>query len=138
MTEGEKKTRNGSVFVAWRREDVTRIAVDHGSEHLVLERAKDDAGEAEWWMRAPIPEKADSEASDRLASALELAAVVRKVAPEVQVPGLDAPRVRGEIDMGRVTHRFVLAGDAPTPAGAAYLRVEGARRTARSSSRASS
>ncbi len=125
VTEAEKKTREGNVFVAWRREDVTRIAVDHGSEHIVLERAKDDAGDAEWWMRAPIPEKADSEASDRLASAFELAAVIRKLAPDVQVPGLDAPRARGQIDMGRVTYRFALAGDAPTPAGAAYLHVEG-------------
>jgi hypothetical protein len=125
VSEAEKKTREGSVFVAWRREDLARIVVDHGGEHLVLERAKDDAGDAEWWMRAPLQERADSEASDKLASAFELAAVVRKVAGDVQVPGLDPPRATGEIGMGRMTYHFALGGDAPTPAGAAYLRVDG-------------
>ncbi|MGO9711167.1 MAG: DUF4340 domain-containing protein [Polyangiaceae bacterium] len=126
VTESEKKAREGSVFVAWHREELARIVVDHGDgEHIVLERAKDDAGDAEWWMRAPLAERADNEACDKLASAFELAAVVRKVAPGVSVPGLDAPRAKGEADMGGVTYRFALGGDAPTPAGAAYLRVDG-------------
>jgi hypothetical protein len=125
VTESEKKTREGSVFGAWRREELARIVLDHGAEHLVLEKTKDDAGDAEWWMRAPLAERGDNESCDRLASALELAAVVRKVAPDVHAPGLDAPRARGEIDMGSVTYRFALGGDAPTPKGAAYLRVDG-------------
>jgi hypothetical protein len=125
VTEAEKKTREGSVFVAWRREDLARITLDQGGEHIVLEKTKDDAGDAEWWMRAPLEEKADAEASDKLASAFELAAVTRKVADDVKIPGLDPPRARGEIAMGSVKYRFALGGDAPTPAGAAYLRVEG-------------
>jgi hypothetical protein len=125
VTEAEKKTREGSVFVAWRREDLARITLDHDGEHIVLERVKDDAGDAEWWMRAPLDEKADPETSGKLAAAFEFAAVSRKVEGDVKVPGLDAPRARGEIVMGPLTYRFALGGDAPTPAGAAYLRVEG-------------
>lgn len=125
VTESEKKAREGSVFGAWRREALTRIVVDRGGEHIVLERSKDDAGDAEWWMRAPLVERADDETCDRLASAFELASVVRKVAGDVHAPGFDAPRAQGEIDMGAVTYRFALGGDAPTPAGGAYLRVDG-------------
>ena len=138
VTESEKKARDGSVFVAWRREELARIVVDHGDgastqgtarstpgDHIVIEREKDDAGDAEWWMRAPLAERADNEACDGLASAFELAAAVRKVAADVGAPGFDPPRARGEIDMGSVTYRFALGGDAPTPAGAAYLRVDG-------------
>jgi hypothetical protein len=126
VTESEKKARDGSVFVAWRREDLSRITIDHGAEHVVLDRTRDDAGDADWWLRAPVADRGDQEACDKLLSSLELATVTRKVAPDAKSLGLDAPRARGEIVMGAVTHRFVLGGDAPSPPGSAYLQREGA------------
>jgi hypothetical protein len=126
VTEAEKKTREGSVFAAWRREELARIVIDHGAEHIALERTKDDAGDAEWWLRAPRGEKADAESADKLAAALEFASVARKVDPGASVPGWDAPRARGEVAMGALTYRFTLGGEAPTPPGSAYLRLDGA------------
>ena len=51
---GEEDARAGSVFSAWRREELTRIAIDHDGEHILLEREKDDAGDPEWRMRSPL------------------------------------------------------------------------------------
>ena len=124
VTESEKKSRSANVFPAWRREELARIAIDHGAEHVVLERHKDDAGEPEWWMSAPEHEKADPESVEKLASALEYASAARKVDPSAGVP-MDAPRATGDIGMGAVTYRFALGGAATTPEGAAYLRVDG-------------
>jgi hypothetical protein len=126
VTESEKKARDGSVFVAWRREELSRITLDHDGEHIVLDRAKDDAGDAEWWMRAPRVERADAEACDKLMSAFEFASVLRKVAADAKPPGFDPPRATGQLAMGAVTYRFALGGDAPSPADAVYFRVEGA------------
>ncbi|HEY2515193.1 MAG TPA: DUF4340 domain-containing protein, partial [Polyangiaceae bacterium] len=125
ITEGEKKTRAGNVFPAWRREDVTRLVIEHGSERIVLERSKDDAGEPEWWMRSPRDEKANSEGADKLSSAMEFAGVARKVDLHAGALGLESPRARGEVAMGGVSYRFALGGEAPTPPGAGYLQVEG-------------
>jgi hypothetical protein len=125
VTVDEAKKRESNVFVAWRKEDLTRITLETGGKKLVVERVKDDAGDAEWWMRSPFDEKADAEACDRLASTLEFATVVRKVDPGVETPGLEMPRLTGGVDMGAVSHRFSLGADAAMPAGAAYLRVEG-------------
>ncbi len=126
ITESEKTARASNVFSAWRREDLTRIALDHDGTRIVLERTKDDAGDPEWQMRAPLAEKANQEAVDKLASVLEFASVLRKVDPSAAgTTKLDTPRVRGEVAMGAVTYRFALGGEAPTPEGAAYLRVDG-------------
>jgi len=126
VTESEKTQRAANVFPAWRREELARITLDHEGEHLVLERTKDDAGDAEWRMRAPLNEKANQEAADKLASVLELASVVRKVDASAEgATKLDSPRLRGEVVMGAVTYRFALGGEAPTPEGAGYLRVDG-------------
>ena len=48
--------------------------------------------------------------------------------PLASSPRRGSPRrgVRGRIDMGSVSHRFALGAEAPTPAGAGYLRIEGA------------
>ena len=127
VTESEKTQRASNVFSAWRREELSRIAIDHDGEHIVLERTKDDAGDPEWRMRAPYPsEKANQEAIDKLTSVLEFASVVRKVDASTPATAtkLDAPRAHGEIAMGALAYRFALGGDAPTPAGAAYLRVD--------------
>jgi hypothetical protein len=127
VTESEKKSRASNVFSAWRREELTRIEIDHDGESIVLERTKDDAGDPVWRMRAPFDhEKANQEAVDKLASVLEFANVVRKVdaATPPSATKLDAPRAHGEIAMGALVYRFALGGDAPTPEGAAYLRVD--------------
>ena len=40
-------------------------------------------------------------------------------------PGFEPPRAHVVIEMGSVTHRLALGGDAPTPAGAGYVRLDG-------------
>ena len=112
LSPGARKTSRAS---RWRP----------GESKLLIERVKDDAGDAEWWMRSPFDEKADAEACDKLASALEFATVVRKVDPGAETPGLEMPRLTGGVDMGSVNHRFSLGAQAALPVGAAYLRVEG-------------
>ncbi len=127
VTESEKKSRASNVFPAWRREELTRLAIDHDGESIVLERSKDDAGDPEWRMRAPFDhEKANQEAVDKLASVLEFANVVRKVdaSTPASATKIDAPRAHGVVAMGALSYRFALGGDAPTPEGAAYLRVD--------------
>ena len=125
VTESEKKLREGSVFVAWRKDDLARIELTQGASSLVLERTVEDGGDRSWFMRAPREERADDGAVERLASALEMATVLRKVDGET-APGLDVPRVRGKVTMGSVEHRFALGGIAASPAGASYLRLEAA------------
>jgi hypothetical protein len=121
VSETERTMRQNNVFPAWRREDVTRIEIEHGREKVVLVRAKDD-----WRMTSPREENVDAALVDRFVGTLEFATVVRKVGAE-SVPGFDAPRARGTIVMGAVTYRLELGPDAPTPAGAAYFRMQGER-----------
>ena len=100
VTESEKKLRVGSVFVAWRKDDLARIELTQGASSLVLERTMEDGGDRSWFMRAPREERVDDGAVERLVSALEMATVLRKVDGET-APGLDAPRLRGKVTMGR-------------------------------------
>ena len=124
VTESEVKAREGNVFDAWRREDVTRVEVVQGAESIVLEREEKADADAEraWHMTSPRIDTSDASAVDKLLQRLELAVVVRKVDGDA---GMDVPRVRGTISMGKLTYHFVLGGLAPNPDGASYLRVEG-------------
>jgi hypothetical protein len=125
VTDIERDARLGSVFPAFRRADITRIDLQRGGESFVLARdASPDAGEMDWRIESPVKDVADVGAVQSLLASLELAPRVRAV-PGSTAPGLDAPRVRGVLSMGAVTFRFALGDPAPTPEGAAYLRLEG-------------
>src|SRR5450631_1168030 len=67
VTDVERASRPKNVFPAFRREDLSRVEITTDKETLVFERdVADDAGDREWKMTAPRPEKAEPDAVDRL------------------------------------------------------------------------
>ena len=52
VTEGERKRRENSVFVAWRRDELTQITIAHDGETIVLERTS-KATDTAWRMTSP-------------------------------------------------------------------------------------
>jgi len=130
ITEGERKSRENSAFVVWRRDELTKVSIAHDGETLVLERdrpatgpsAKGEGKEGQWRMTSPRQERADAVAVERLLTTLEFATVARKVGAGVPL-GLDAPRAVGHVWMGSLDVPFVLGGTSPTPEGSSYLRV---------------
>jgi hypothetical protein len=125
ISDAERKDRQADVFPAYRRQDVSRVELTISRTKLVVERRQGpgDAGDTEWWMTSPRDERADAAAVDKLLGDIEFAGIVRKVDPGIAT--FDAPRVTGVMSMGSVVYRFALGGDAPTPQGAAYFRVDG-------------
>ncbi len=125
VSDAERKQRENDVFPAYRREQVDRVELLRPGEDLVIERDLSvDGGDASWRLSSPRTEPADGAAVEKLLGALEFATIVRKVDATAAM-GLDAPRVRGMLAMGKLVYHFVLGGSAPTPEGAAYLRVDG-------------
>jgi hypothetical protein len=123
VSDGERAARRREVFPSFRAEDVHRMKLDHGAEHLVIERDA-EAGGSSWAMTSPLAEQADPAAVDALVRGLEAATWVRTVA-DGEALGLAAPRVTGEIEVGDLSYRFALGADAPHPDGAAYLKLDG-------------
>ncbi len=121
ITEDEKRRRGNNVFPAWRRDEVSRVAIERDEEALVLER--DVKTDSPWRMRSPREDRADQAAVERLLTTLEFATVARKVDERAEL-GLDAPRVRGHVQMGGLVHRFALGNASPRPEGSSYLRVD--------------
>jgi hypothetical protein len=126
ISDADRDERRTDLFPSFRVDDVSRIELIHGSERLVLDRAGTPAPSSggEWTMTSPLREPTDAAAIDILLRELELARRVRKV-DGADAKGLDAPRVRGTVWVGRLAYHFVLGDDAPIPAGAAYMRIEG-------------
>ncbi|HEY8091063.1 MAG TPA: DUF4340 domain-containing protein, partial [Polyangiaceae bacterium] len=123
ISDADRTARRTEVFPSFRRDDVTRVALQHGAEALVLQRAS-DAGSSPWRLETPPLGDADAAAVDALLHELETATRLRTVDPHDAV-GLDAPRAAGTVSVGALTYRFALGADAPLPPGAAYLRVDG-------------
>lgn len=124
VTDGERAQRAHNVFPAFRREDITRIELVHGTEDIVLERDVGDGSDSTWLMKSPLVAKADPSTVDNLVGVLDFASIVRTLKPG-DGAGFEAPRARGTLSMGVVTYHFDLGGPAPTPEGAAYLRLDG-------------
>jgi len=130
VTEGERKRRENSVFVAWRRDELSQITVVHDGETLILQRERAAPGappkaegkEGQWRMTSPREERADPVAVGRLLTTLEFATVARKV-EDGAAQGLDAPRATGAVRMGGLEVPFVLGGASPRPEGSSYFRV---------------
>lgn len=125
ISDADRASRRDDVLPSFRVEDVTRVRLEHGAESLVFERVADGgiAG-ARWRMTSPRREAADGAAVDVLLRELEDAKRLRSVDGDAAV-ALEPPRVRGVLEVGPVTYRFALGGNAPRPVGAAYLRVDG-------------
>ncbi|MEO6418344.1 MAG: DUF4340 domain-containing protein, partial [Polyangiaceae bacterium] len=124
VTDGERAQRAHNVFPAFRRENVSRIELVHGTEDIILERDLGDGSDSTWLMKSPLVAKADPSTVDNLVGVLDFASIVRTLKPG-DGAGFEAPRAKGTISMGAVTYRFDLGGPAPTPEGAAYLRLDG-------------
>lgn len=125
VSDSERALRPRNVFPAFRRDDIDRFETVQGDKTLVLERKLgQDGGDANWRLVKPDAVAAEPEAVDKLMGVLEFATYLRKVDTEAKV-AFDSPRLTGSLRMGKVTFKFVLGAAAPTPEGAAYLRVEG-------------
>ena len=131
ITEGERKRRENSAFVVWRRDELTRISVAHDGESIVLERDRPasspdkpstEGKEGQWRLTSPRAERADPVAVERLLTTLEFANVARKVTEGAGL-GLDAPRAIGAVRMGGLEVPFALGGSSPRPEGSSYFRV---------------
>jgi hypothetical protein len=122
VTDGERAKREGSVFAAWRAEQLSRVELTLAEETIVLER--DLVKDSPWRMASPRKEPADQASVERLLIALEFAQEARKATPGPEL-GLDAPRVRGTLTMGGLTIRFALGAPSPRPEGSAYMQVDG-------------
>jgi hypothetical protein len=124
VSDTERHDREMDVFPAYRRQDVSKIELLHGGVTTTLERRfAGDAGDIEWWMTSPRTERADAAQVDKLLGDIEFAGIVRKL--DQGVASFASPRVTGTVTMGAIVYRFALGGDAPTPKGAAYFRVDG-------------
>jgi hypothetical protein len=129
ITEGERKRRENSAFVVWRRDELTRISIAHDGESIVLERDRpatdkpsNEGKEGQWRLTSPREERADPVAVERLLTTLEFATVARK-ATDGAALGLDAPRAIGAVRMGGLEVPFALGGPSPRPEGSSYFRV---------------
>lgn len=123
VTDTERDLRARNVFPAFRRDDIARVEIENPTGRWVITRPLADGGpDAFWTFEEPAKERTDDHAVDTLLGAFEFATRVRKAD---SASGLDHPRAKGSIAMGKVTFRFELGDPAPTPEGAAYLRVEG-------------
>jgi len=137
VTDSERAARPNDVFPAFRRDELSRVEIDEGTEKLVLAREVGGSGaggtsrspddrdaDAAWEIESPARGPADPEAVDQLLGALEFATWIRKVAPGA-APTFDAPRARGSIQMGKLVFHFALGGPAPSPEGSSYFEVDG-------------
>lgn len=125
VSDADRAARRRDVFPSFRVEDVTRVELTGPAGPLVLERRGDaGAGSASWAIEAPRPGPADPGAVDALLRELEVATRVRDLEDGAPT-GLSAPRIRGAVTLGAQVYRLALGAEAPRPAGAAYMRVDG-------------
>ena len=123
VSDLERERRAHLVFPAFRKDALTMLEIEHGSDKMRFEATDTDGGDREWKMTLPAGEKGDSIAIDRLLSTLEYASYARKVASGGS--GFDPPRLTGTLAMKGLTYRFALGGPASPPDGGAYFRIDG-------------
>ena len=105
VTEGERKRRENSAFVVWRRDELTRISIAHDGESIVLERDRpatdkpsNEGKEGLWRMTSPREERADPVAVERLLTTLEFATSRARSSEGAHA------RARGSASVGRRAH----------------------------------
>ncbi len=123
VTDIERTAREGDLFPAWRRDQVTRFELVFQDETLTLDKHGDDGGVGTWTMTEPRPDQADYASVESLLISLEHGRPIRKSSTDVG--GWDKPRVRGKVLMGAITFDFEVGAHAPTPEGASYFRLKG-------------
>lgn len=131
ITTGELEARRLSLLASFRSEDVTRLVIDRRQaprSRTSLERAAPDSRGQTWTIREPFREAADVQRVQELLDTLDSATVARRVRSgknSGKLYGLTEPRGILNVDVGPMSYRLTLGGDAASPHGAVYLEVAG-------------
>jgi hypothetical protein len=125
VTTKELESRKRNVFRAWRRADISEIAIEQQGETVRILKRTDDAGDVMYELAGGEP--ADPISVDKLMSVLEFATPERRVEQggDRGAMGLGAPRARLRLTMGKIVYQLAIGGPAPVPAGSAYAELEG-------------
>ncbi len=125
VTTKELEARKRNVFHAWRRADISEIAIEQHGETLRIVKRTDEAGDVMYDLAGGEP--ADPVSVDKLLGVLEFATPERRVeaGTDRSTTGLEAPRARITVAMGRVVYKLAIGAPAPAPGGSAYAELEG-------------
>jgi len=128
-TSDELDARKANLFPVLRRDELTRISIDRDGRRVsIVRRGSPDASDEMFYFVADgIDEPADQMAVEQLLQAVEFAKRLRKVGPDVDrgQTGLDSPRLRLTIEMGKITYALALGAETRTPRGAAFVDLGG-------------
>jgi len=125
ITTKELEARKRNLFHAWRRADISELAIEQQGETVRIVKRTDDAGDIMYDLAGGEP--ADPISVDKLFSVLEFATPERRVeaGADETAMGLGGPRARITVTMGRVVYKLAIGGPAPAPVGSAYAELEG-------------
>jgi len=130
VTTSESEERKNNLFEAFRRDEMSSLAINaHGERARLLRGPENEVGQRPWQIEmAGARYPAEEQAVDQLLGSLELGVVERRV-PEGSVDragfGLDAPQITIEVTMGKLAYTLRIGGLAPLPEGSSYAEVEG-------------
>lgn len=127
----EARDRKQNLFEAWREDEVTEVTlVSRGRTTRFVRSAQGDAGPSGNPWSVEIDGRsyvADQQAVDLYLGKLHFATPERRInaaqANDQASFHLDAPRTTITVKMGKLAHRLVLGGPAPTPPGSVYGAV---------------
>ncbi|UQA54930.1 DUF4340 domain-containing protein [Polyangium aurulentum] len=128
VTTEEAEQRKKNLLVAWRPDDIAEVTLEaHGNTGKLTRSAPDERGQRRWELSIGGERfAAEEHLVDQLLGSLEFATFERAVNPvDRKATGLDAPRARITVRTDKETARIAIGGEAPSPAGAAYVEVEG-------------
>jgi hypothetical protein len=129
-TERTERARN--LIPIFRESEVGKLTFTSRGKSFRLERVTRDgaaprANGDDFELYAPDREPADGAAVDRVISGLGFATPVRRLdGGDLAAFGLLTPEVTLDLAMGDSALRIALGKNAPSPAGAAYVKVTGA------------
>jgi hypothetical protein len=120
-TTTERDFRAKNLIPIWREDEVRRLELKAGDTTTIVERAPDG-----WLVRTPEPEPADDATVSKLLNALAFATPARRLDPaDSRAHGLEQPRAQLLVEMGDQKLTLSLGEDAPSPAGAVYVALDG-------------
>lgn len=127
ITTREAELRKRNLLPSFRRDQIERIAFESKDESFELFKRLEDGDSMFYIERKGGEEIADQMAVDRLIAMLEFATPERRLDAPIdrEALGLDAPRVRMMVSMGRISYELSLGTEAPSPKGAAYAELSG-------------
>lgn len=127
VSTGESELRQGRLLPRMIRDKVSRIDIERGGKHLVLERSLGDEGAGTWMLVAPLKDEADEDAVEALLSTMEWAESRRTLhnigESDRKNFGLSAPRIRIVFTVLGETPSLAIGGDDPRGQGA-YAQLD--------------